>query len=100
MEYNVQRVFMTSTLPRGTARESTLVMAIKADYLLVFDGPPLYNSPLQYQANTHPRELGQELLLLFSSLTIDADNVRCQALIMTLLQGFHRLGRWLRFICV
>ena len=32
---------MTSTLPRGTARESTLVMAIKADYPPMFDDGPL-----------------------------------------------------------
>ena len=35
---------MTSTLPRGTARESTLVRAIKADYPPTFDAGPLPDS--------------------------------------------------------
>ena len=35
---------MTSTLPRGTARESTLVLAIKADYPPMFDDGPLPDS--------------------------------------------------------
>ena len=34
-------LLMTSTLPRGTAGESTLVMAIKADYPPLFDDGPL-----------------------------------------------------------
>ena len=37
-------LLMTSTLPRGTAKESTLVMAIKADYPPVFDDGPLPDS--------------------------------------------------------
>ena len=37
-------ISMTSTLPRGTARESTLVRAIKADYPPTFDDGPLPDS--------------------------------------------------------
>ena len=37
-------LLMTSTLPRGTARESTLVLAIKADYPPMFDDGPLPDS--------------------------------------------------------
>ena len=37
-------ISMTSTLPRGTARESTLVRAIKADYPPTFDAGPLPDS--------------------------------------------------------
>ena len=55
---------MTSTLPRGTGRESTLVMAIKADYPPLFDDGPLPdNLTILLLAKCDPNIMGSPPLL-------------------------------------
>ena len=57
-------IFMTSTLPRGTARESTLLMAIKADYPPLFDDGPLPdNLTILLLAKCDPNIMGSPPLL-------------------------------------